>query len=169
MYDKILVKAGRYKGHRRGDVADVMWTPGYHLPPIFRTGKASLGELCMQVISQKRINIDKLPPVMRWRVNTHHMRFGVRLITDSRYYTPVCHIHANMERKEKCRQCIRRVDAWDMLMLKIQKLHITEGILISQEKRMEIKEREEEEKAKMPTNEDKKKGGRQTGNKYKTL
>ena len=41
------------------------------------------------------------------------------------------------------------MDAWNMLMLKIQKLHITEGILISEEKRMEIKEREEEERRQM--------------------
>ena len=137
--EKMIVTAGKYKGHRRGDVADVMWTPGYHLPTVFNGQGATLVQLCMQKISDRRMNIDQLPVVMRWRVNQHHLKYGVRIITDSRYFTAICNIHATGRYREKCRQCKRRGEAWYMLMLRVQKLHITEGLLISDEKRMKIK------------------------------
>ena len=123
------VQQGKYKGQRVEDAEDAIWAIGYILPRLPGKRFGTLKEIAIAKISERHLNIEKLPTVLRWVVNLFHNKYGVGRVTDARYYNRCCSLHQEGQQKY-CRQCGLREEAWELKMQGVMGVHIDKGLLV---------------------------------------
>ena len=127
--DSVIVQQGKWKGYRREDVEDVYWAEGYSLPKLTCYAGWKLQTFAEKSISDSRVNIERLPRVLRYFVNQYHAEYGVGRVKDINTFNVNCSNHPGPTER-KCRQCRARVAALKLNVLIAKGIHLSRGLLV---------------------------------------